>query len=211
MRRTLAGLALAVWLPGQGAAQPQAPARLTMQRVEGMTIHLAGQEGAHNRHAKAQISVELLAGDKLRAVDTGERSEHNLYQNFSTEDVTAWTNKWSGTWSAAGGALRLALTLVDRKCERKKTMSGQPPQKLACGAVSRRVQFSCRTEEIPVEEMTGTEAAPTWKTQPRAAWVCQTEDSADLAGTPSRWVFGKAMCLRAIGGPPGEKYEKCPP
>jgi hypothetical protein len=210
LKRFLFGsMSAAMIAAGLAHANPVAPTVLSMQYVQGMNIHLAGNEGAINRHDKMDIRVELLPEQKVRAVDSGERSEHNLFSNFSTRDETRWKNSWRGTWAMVGETLRLHLTLADRTCEKSKTQSGRPPEKKTCGALSQQLRFECRSEQLAITEWSGPPDNPKHEIKKHAVWRCGAADSFEFADTPSRWLFGKSICIKVIGGRPGESYEKC--
>lgn len=200
-----------VVLVRSGAAQV-APQTLTMQYIQATSIHLAGHEGAVNHRDKMNIRVELLAAGKLRAVDSGERSLHNLYSNFSTREETKWTNSWRGTYTTSEGTMELSLTLADRKCSKSKEMSGTKTEKLDCRAMSKQLRLTCRSEELAITEWSGPVDKPQHSVQKHPIWRCQAAESAgdvEFGDTPSRWLLGKSICVKIIGGRPGESYEKC--
>jgi hypothetical protein len=206
-------LLIALLVSGAGAAGPQPPVRLSMQWTQGENIHIGSQEGAINRRGDVRISVELLDGNRLRAEDRGKYAEHNLFRNYSTNEETEWANRWSGTWTRTkdGDSLRIDLRLEDRKCKKTKTASGVAPEKLPCEAVSPKIRMECSSVQIEVEGWTGAPSAPVRKTEKVAAWSCTPADSADFADTPSRWVFGKSVCLKVSGGRGPRVYSRCSP
>jgi hypothetical protein len=189
-------------LAGPVGAQPK-PTVLTMQWVQGDNIHLAGRGGAINRHRDVKIRVELRAASKVKVVDAGSLREHDLYESFSTDEESTWTNTWSGTWAVTGGTLELALVLDDRKCTKTKSSTGVAPQSLPCEPVSKQITLACTTERITLE-------ANGRKTT-HAAWDCTPETTAEFGDTPSDWLLGKTLCIRTNGGKGGASYQKCTP
>jgi hypothetical protein len=200
-------MVIALLSAGPGPA-PSTPTSLEMRFEEGETIHLAGQEGAINRRHHGKVSVELSPGGEAEGTDTGTSFEHNLYPTFSTDEETVWVNTWTGTWASKGDGLTLDLALAKRKCTRKKRSTGAPPERLACGVVSKRIRFTCATQQIRLEDAGGKARQP--RTQ--AAWLCEPSRHAALAATPSPWAFGKNACLvMHAGGFSPISYARCGP
>lgn len=103
--------------------------------------------------------------------------------------------------------MRLELSLHDRKCTHQKKRSDTTSQTLPCGAVSKQLALSCKIEQITTEDLSG--PSPVRATV--AVWVCSPSAPADLADTPSRWVLGKASCVKVLAGRSGLRYQKCAP
>src|SRR5262249_29020842 len=68
------------------SASTAAADHFVMKETESDNIHLANQEGAINRRADITITVDLSAGGKAKVIAAGTRSEHNLFQTFSTDE-----------------------------------------------------------------------------------------------------------------------------
>lgn len=201
---------------GAGGGSLAAPLRLPkvseMQWIEGINIHIGHQEGAINRRANVLVSVELLEGNKLRGSDSGTRSEHNLFSNYSTEESATWKNRWSGTWLLAGGSLRLDLRLDARDCKKTKTAAGAAPEKLACQRPSPKLRMECTTQHIEMESWSGPADSPVRQTSKQEVWACSPADSAELGETPSRWVLAKQLaCVQVNPGRGRTTYSVCPP
>jgi hypothetical protein len=210
-RLVLASAVLAA-LAHPGVADPTPPARLTMQYVDGEAIHLADQRGAINRHRRVDLAVELRAGNKLAATARGTSSEHNLYESFSTDEVTTWTNTWTGGWSRTGKTLALSLVLANRTCSHTKTATGAKPETLACGLVTTRLELVCKAEQVAVQDVTGSPTSPVDTTRRHAAWRCTPIGPADLAETPADWVLGETVCVQTAGSRRGPtSYARCEP
>lgn len=197
------------------AAAMRLPKVMTMRWTEGINIHIGNQEGAINRRAEVLLSLELLDGNKLRGFDSGTRSEHNLYSNYSTSDETTWRNRWSGTWVLAGSALQLDLRLDERTCSRTKTTTGGAPEKLDCRKPSTKLRMECSTQQIELERWSGSQEAPVRSTSQQEVWACSPAESGELGETPSRWVLAKAIpCVQVNPGHHGRggtTYSVCPP
>lgn len=213
------------WGSGSGSAAgaepvPRAPLRLphvaVMHWTEGINIHIGNQEGAINRRGNVMVSVELLAGNRLRGYDSGTRSEHNLFRNYSTNEEATWKNHWSGSWVLAGSSLRLDLRLDSRECKKTKTATGVAPETLKCQTPSSKLRMECSTQHIELEFYTGPPEAQERKVSKQEVWACSPADSAELGETPSRWVLTKDIsCVQVnpgIGpGRGGPTYQTCPP
>jgi hypothetical protein len=188
-----------------GAAQPKPPV-LAMDYVVGENIHIANQGGAINRHLKVEIRVELRKDNKVAATDVGDSREHNLYNNFTTDETQQWTNTWSGTWKQTATALSLDLVLANRTCTHTKDTSGGTVEKLPCRAVSKQIRFDCKTEQLSLRAPTpATGVKPT-----REVWQClPAVATADFDLTPRTWSLGKTACVKVLGGRGGLLYESC--
>jgi hypothetical protein len=176
---------------------------LVMKETESDNIHIANHQGAINRRADITITVDLSAGGKAKVIATGTRSEHNLFDNFSTDEDTKWTTTWTGTWTSDKGSRDLELAVAADHCSHTKKSTGQAPELLACNAPAMTARVTCKTETVTVEDFTGTAKPIT-----AAAWSCDA--SAGLGETPSTWMLGKSMCLTRITGKGGTHYTKCP-
>ena len=206
----LFGLGLSFLLLGHaGVAGGRRTTKLSMPFVAGETIHLAGQQGAITRRREGQVDLDLLTDGSLTGADAGTFSEHNLFPTFSTDEDIAWTNRWRGSWTRSTGALRLDLTLADRRCARHKMATGAPPETLPCGAMSAQVGFVCSIEQLAVEQRRGTAEHPILTTAKTPAWVCLPTATVNLADTPSPWVFGKTICVQVREEQP-LSYATCP-
>ena len=196
---------LAFYLPAPVWADPSDSVTHAMQWEEGQTIHIANQGGAINRHRNIKLSVELSSPDKVLVTESGARSEHNLYRDYSSDDSTKWLNVWQGTWSLAGDVMRLSLTLKDRKCMHQKKWSDAAPEALQCGTVSKHLGLSCTLSQVTPEGASG----PTSAGATIAVWSCSLSATAELADLPSHWVLGKASCIKVLAGHRGFTYQRC--
>lgn len=191
------------------------PKLMVMRWTEGINIHIGHQEGAINRRGNVLLSVELLDGNKLRVSDSGTRSEHNLFSNYSTKEETTWRNSWSGTWVLTGKDLRLDLRLDDRTCKGTRTETGVAPKKLDCQTPSRKLRMECTSQQIELERWSGSPDAPVRSTTQQEVWACSPAKSGELGETPSRWVLAKEIsCLQVTPSYPGRvkmTYGICPP
>lgn len=185
-------------LPALALADAKQSATHAMQWVEGENIHIAGERGAINRHAEVRVEVQVFSSQRALVSDSGTRREHNLYSNYWSQDTTTWSNLWRGSWSITGDTMQLELTLTGRQCSHKKTWSDAAPQTLPCQEVAKQLQLLCQLESVKAERGV---------TLP--AWVCSPMESTDLGETPSRWVLGKASCVKVIAGRHGPTYERC--
>jgi hypothetical protein len=183
-------------------ASSAAADRLVMKESESDNIHLANHEGAINRRADIAVLVDLLAGGKARVYASGERSEHNLYPTYSTDDTTSWKTQWAGTWTKSADSLQLELAVASDNCTHTKKASDQPGETLACSVPAKTVRVTCKSDTVTVEDF-----AHNTKTQV-AAWTCAS--SGELGATPATWTFGKSTCVMRTTGMGGIHYTKCP-
>lgn len=72
-------------VPALAWADAKQSATHAMQQEEGETIHIANQRGAINRHRNVKIEVEVFSSQRVLVTDSGTRSEHNLYPDYSTD------------------------------------------------------------------------------------------------------------------------------
>jgi hypothetical protein len=197
---------------GSLAAPLRLPKVSVMQWAEGINIHIGSQEGAINRRANILVSVELLDGGKLRGFDSGTRSEHNLFSNYSTEEEATWKNRWSGTWVLLGDSLRLDLRLDARECKKTKTATGAATEKRACQRPSPKLRMECTTQHIELESWSGPPETPVRQSSKQEVWGCSPADSGELGETPSRWVLAKQIaCVQVNPGRGRMTYSVCPP
>jgi zinc protease len=185
--------------------------RLSMQFVDAETTHLAGDEGAINHRREARVDIRLLPNGTIMGADTGLSFKHNLFPNFSTDDQETWSDGWGGHWRQTGGVLSFDLVPGQHTCTRYKKMSAAPTETLLCDSVSRKVSFVCSSEQVAVEQTSGTRKYPTAKTVRTSAWVCRPMTEGQLADLPSPWVFGKTACLEVSGAREPRSYRDCPP
>jgi hypothetical protein len=185
-------------------AQPK-PVSLAMNYEVGENIHIANQGGAINRHMKIELRVQLEANGKVIATDKGTSREHNLYNNWSTDDDQTWTVNWRGTYKQTGDTLALDLVLVDRKCKHTKASTGAPIETLPCRDVSKQIHFDCKSTQVA---MPGPINANGVKPS-RDAWQCQAPHTAELDFTPRTWTLGKTSCIKVLGGRGGTHYDAC--
>jgi len=158
-----------------------------MQWRESSDVHIADQAGAINHRRSIGITVKLLDGGKLTAIDAGEVVDNNLYRDYSTTKTTTWSNRWRGTWTLAKGVLALELVLDKRTCAKTKKHSDARAEQLPCDAVDRMVKMQCTTALVAVEDDAG-------KRTKTAAWRCSSDS--ELADTPAGWTLGKRVCIR---------------
>jgi hypothetical protein len=204
-RWTAIPIVLACFVPAPVWADPSESVTHAMQWEEGQTIHIANQGGAINRHRNVKLAVELSSSSKALVTESGTRSEHNLYRDYSSDDTTKWLNIWQGTWSLAGDVMRLSLTLQDRKCTHQKKWSDAAPETLPCGTVSKHLALSCTLSQVTPEGASGPSSAGASV----PVWICSPSAPAELADLPSRWVLGKASCIKVLAGHKGFTYQRC--
>jgi hypothetical protein len=180
-----------------------AETRLMARWEEGEAIHIANENGAINRHGDIAIEVHLVAPDRLEVTAIGTRTEHNLFETFSTDDETTWKTTWTGRWSEKPGALHLELIAVGDTCKHTKTGTVEAPKALPCKAVSKRAELACTTERVTLEDFTGS-------AKPVAvdAWQCGVT-TGELGESPTSWLLGKSGCIKSVGGMGSAHYTRC--
>lgn len=182
--------------PPPAAASPAK--KLSLQWVSAQTIHLAGNRGAINRDHFATVALELAPGGALRVVDEGHRRENNLFETYSIQEQTVWTNRWKGTWSTTADGLRFDLALAHRKCTHQKSDGARE----ACPKVSPRLQLICVGDTVPVDVDDGQKVSRTRE----PVWRCDLTGSAERGDTPMPWTLGKRACLQHGDG---GGYRRC--
>lgn len=198
-------LVLSCFVPALAAADRKESATHSMQWEEGQNIHIANQGGAINRRRHIQLEVEVFSSNKVLVSESGSRSEHNLYRDYSSDESTKWFNIWQGKWSFSGEKLELELTLKDRKCTHQKKWSDAAAETLPCEAVSKQLAVSCTLSQVMTEDASGSSVVRGLV----PVWICEPSAPAELADLPSRWVLGKASCVKVLPGHRGFSYQRC--
>ncbi len=199
-------LILVCLVPALAAADAKESATHAMQWEEGQNIHIANQGGAMNRHRHVQLSVEVFSSHKVLVSESGSRSEHNLYRNYSSDESTKWSSIWQGRWSLNGEQMELDLQLWNRQCTHQKKWSDAAAETLPCEAVSKHLAVSCTLSQVVIGDAGG----PSAVRGSVPVWICTPSDSAELADLPSRWVLGKASCVKVLAGHREVSYQRCP-
>ena len=171
--------------------------RLTMKRLDGTNLHIAGNRGAIHWSEDTTVVLDLAADHKLAAAVSGTRGESNLYTSYSTDDVTTWATTWTGTWARQGDALVLDLALASERCARVKTSSDAAPVTLACRVPAKHKRVACTSAQVELADHTHADA-----------WTCAGDDLGESPG----WLLGKAGCLASLGGHMGRfSVQPCTP
>lgn len=200
-------LALTCLVPAPAVADSKQSATHSMQWEEAETIHIANEAGAINHHRNVAIEVEVFSSRRVIVSERGNRAENNLHRTYRSEDVTKWSQIWQGTWSVDGDTMQLVLTLHNRQCSHEKKWSDAAPQRLPCAAMSPKLTLTCSIDQVTLAERSGAAAVRA----PVPVWSCTPAEPAELADTPSRWVLGKASCVKVVGGRRGLGYQMCTP
>jgi hypothetical protein len=190
-------------------AAPARAERLTMERVEAESLHLADQQGAINRRTDVTLAVDLGPKGRAEAIAKGTQAEHNLYVgpagNTVTADTATWATVWRGTWARARATLTLDLALISHDCKATREQTGAPPEPRACQVPSPRAVLTCTRAPLDI-------AAPSGPPTRTTAWRCIGNQATALAETPSRWTLGTRHCIQVRGGHrSAESYGPCGP
>ena len=133
-------------------ALPASAATLEMRYLRSENLHIANQRGAINWHDELTLTLDLQATGNLVGRESGRTREYNLYvrgtSSYTTEEIRQWTHHWSGTWKQTGSKLALDVVLDDRKCSHTKKPSNGKIEQLACGKVSPKIHFDCRSTQV---------------------------------------------------------------
>ena len=190
-------------------AGTRVPATGSQQKLElrwgnGWNLHYAGNRGAEHLDARGSVTMELRAGGRSTAVDSGKRDESVLDGARYTEKSTVWRVTWHGTWARNADKLRVDLARDQASCAltltERQGATQYLPSKSACTAGVEHLLLECDKGSV--------DAAPssddlTTKPTPTPVWICHPPVGvAPAIGTAFSWVFGTGQCLERSGGAP---------
>ena len=197
--------------PAALAALPVQPGELVFRYTSENRKHMLGRDyGSHDRIG-FKVVLQLLAGGKLHAEETGSRNSGSSSAGIVETDSTSWKNTWDGTWAAPGDALQLSLTISGRECtltRTKKPRGGrEETAELLCTPVSLQARVTCRLlpDPVPIQNQAQAgQAAP----KPQRIWSCEPPEPAGsrISEVYKPWQFAQRGCLALIarGG-----YQTC--
>jgi hypothetical protein len=197
MRRLPLLLLLLVASPGRsdGDATPPAPpapspSQPWSARWNGScNRHRVG--GADNDHNDSSVTLERLAGGKVRVEDRGENRQGHLDQTWGyREEKVTWSNVWLGTLVEKAGALTLDLELSRRECRRVLVDRGaetKPP----CAELKKHQRLTCSRIKLELD-----------RKEQRDVWSCLPDESGSgggRVGSPLPWLLDPEICVQING------------
>lgn len=196
------------------AALPVQPGELVFRYTSENRKHMLGRDYSSHDRIGFKVVLQLLAGGKLHAEETGSRVSGSSSSGIVETDRTSWKNTWDGTWAAPGDALQLSLTISGRECtltRTKKPRGGrEETAELLCTPVSLEARVTCRLlpDPVPIQSQAqaGQDSQP--KPQPQRIWSCEPPEPAGsrISEVYRPWQFAQRGCLAVIarGG-----YQTC--
>lgn len=186
--------------------------KLEFRTEDSWNLHYAGNRGAEGLDAHGSVTIELDAGGRSVAVDSGKRVHSVLFGDY-TETSTEWRVTWRGTWATDKDGLHVDLTRSHASCEVTKTKSQgatqYSPSKSTCSAGVAHLALECKKGSVDAAPSSDDLTRP----KPTPVWFCDpAQRPQPKIGTSFPWVFGIRQCLERSGGGPHSgrfRYAHC--